>query len=189
MLPRMIERAAQLGLARHVHFTGFLRGDDVERMYAMADVYVMPSVSEPFGIAPLEAMALDVPVIVSRQSGVSEVLRNALKVDFWDVQRHGQQDPRRCCGYPALRETADRAKAARRCARMRWELRGRRSARPSIEELRARDGSLVFYFQVHQPFRLRRYTFFDIGRRATTTSTTSRTRASCGASPRGATCR
>lgn len=85
MLPVMIERAAQLGLARYVHFTGFLKGEDVERMYAMADIYVMPSVSEPFGITPLEAMALDTPVIVSRQSGVSEVLRNALKVDFWDV--------------------------------------------------------------------------------------------------------
>ncbi len=85
MLPPMIERAARLGLARHVHFTGFLRGLDVERMYAMADIYVMPSVSEPFGISPLEAMALDVPVLVSRQSGVAEVLRNALKADFWDV--------------------------------------------------------------------------------------------------------
>lgn len=85
MLPVMIERCARLGLARHVHFTGFLKGRDVERMYAMADMYVMPSVSEPFGISPLEAMALDTPVIVSRQSGVAEVLRNALKVDFWDV--------------------------------------------------------------------------------------------------------
>jgi glycosyltransferase involved in cell wall biosynthesis len=81
----MIELAARLGLARNTHFTGFLTGADVERMYAMADVYVMPSVSEPFGIAPLEAMALDVPVIVSRQSGVCEVLRSALKVDYWDV--------------------------------------------------------------------------------------------------------
>lgn len=85
MLSVMIERAAKLGLARHVHFTGFLKGEEVERMYAMADIYVMPSVSEPFGITPLEAMALDTPVILSRQSGVSEILRNALKVDFWDV--------------------------------------------------------------------------------------------------------
>jgi glycosyltransferase involved in cell wall biosynthesis len=85
MLPAMIERVARMGLARNVHFTGFLTGEDVERMYAMADVYVMPSVSEPFGIAPLEAMALDTPVILSRQSGVSEVLHSALKVDFWDV--------------------------------------------------------------------------------------------------------
>ncbi len=85
MLPVMIERAARLGLARHMHFTGFLKGADVERMYALADIYVMPSVSEPFGISPLEAMALDTPVIMSRQSGVSEILRSALKVDFWDV--------------------------------------------------------------------------------------------------------
>src|SRR5439155_19611547 len=86
MPPGLIERAAGMGLARHVHFTGFLKGEGVERMYAMADIYVMPAVSEPFGITPLEAMALDTPVILSRQSGVSEVLRNALKVDFWDVQ-------------------------------------------------------------------------------------------------------
>ncbi len=86
MLPKMIELTASLGLAKHVRFTGFLQGADVERMYAMADLYVMPSVSEPFGISPLEAMASDVPVIVSRQSGVSEVLKSALKVDFWDVE-------------------------------------------------------------------------------------------------------
>ncbi len=85
MLPVMIERSARLGLARHMHFTGFLKGAEVERMYALADIYVMPSVSEPFGISPLEAMALDTPVIMSRQSGVSEILRSALKVDFWDV--------------------------------------------------------------------------------------------------------
>jgi glycogen synthase len=85
-LPAMVERAAELGLARRVHFTGFLRGDDVQRMYRQADVYVMPSVSEPFGISPLEAVAAGVPVIVSRQSGVAEVLREALKVDFWNVE-------------------------------------------------------------------------------------------------------
>jgi glycosyltransferase involved in cell wall biosynthesis len=82
---RLVERAAKLGLARHVHFTGFLRGDDVEKAYAAADVLVMPSVSEPFGIAPLEAAARDVPVIVSKRSGVVEVMRGALVVDSWDV--------------------------------------------------------------------------------------------------------
>jgi glycosyltransferase involved in cell wall biosynthesis len=86
MLPKMVERAAAMGLARHVRFTGFLTGEDVERMFALADLYVMPSVSEPFGISPLEAMALDVPVIVSKQSGVAEILRSALKVDYWDVE-------------------------------------------------------------------------------------------------------
>jgi len=82
---RTIEMAAELGIGDKVLFTGFLRGDDVTRIYQMADLYVMPSVSEPFGIAPLEALDNDVPVIISRQSGVSEVLTHALKVDFWDV--------------------------------------------------------------------------------------------------------
>jgi glycogen synthase len=82
---RMIELAAELGIGHRVLFTGFLRGPDVERVYQMADCYVMPSVSEPFGIAPLEAMRNDVPVIISKQSGVSEVLTHALKVDFWDT--------------------------------------------------------------------------------------------------------
>jgi len=82
---RMIELAAQLGIGHRVLFTGFLRGSDVDRIFQMADCYVMPSVSEPFGIAPLEAMRNDVPTIISRQSGVSEVLTHALKVDFWDV--------------------------------------------------------------------------------------------------------
>ena len=82
---RMIELAAELGIGHRVLFTGFLRGKDVERAYQMADCYVMPSVSEPFGLAPLEAMRQDVPVIISKQSGVSEVLIHALKVDFWDI--------------------------------------------------------------------------------------------------------
>ncbi|MCG2815331.1 MAG: glycosyltransferase family 4 protein, partial [Candidatus Aminicenantes bacterium] len=55
--------------------------------YAMSDLYVMPSVSEPFGIAPLEAMLYDVPIIVSKQSGVAEILDYALKVDFWDTDK------------------------------------------------------------------------------------------------------
>jgi glycogen synthase len=85
MLPRMISRVAQLRLGKHFHFTGFLHGEAVEKMYAMSDLYVMPSVSEPFGISPLEAMVYDVPVVVSKHSGVAEVLTHALKVDFWDV--------------------------------------------------------------------------------------------------------
>ena len=85
MAIKMIEEAAQLGIGHKVLFTGFLRGKDVDRVFQMADCYVMPSVSEPFGIAPLEAMKNDVPVIISKQSGVSEVLTHALKVDFWDI--------------------------------------------------------------------------------------------------------
>jgi glycogen(starch) synthase len=85
MMPRMIERVAELGIGRHFHFTGFLQGDEIERIFSMSDLYVMPSVSEPFGISPLEAMMYDVPVLISRQSGVSEILKHALKVDFWDI--------------------------------------------------------------------------------------------------------
>ncbi|HVT89980.1 MAG TPA: glycosyltransferase family 4 protein [Tepidisphaeraceae bacterium] len=85
LIRRTIEMAASMGIGHKVLFTGFLRGADVEKVFKMADLYVMPSVSEPFGIAPLEAMSHDVPVIISKQSGVSEVVQHALKVDFWDI--------------------------------------------------------------------------------------------------------
>jgi glycosyltransferase involved in cell wall biosynthesis len=85
MLNRMIGRVAALKMGDRFHFTGFLQGDDVHHMFSMSDVYVMPSISEPFGISPLEAMQSNVPVIISRQSGVSEILRHAIKVDFWDT--------------------------------------------------------------------------------------------------------
>lgn len=85
LIRRSIEMAAQLGIGHKVLFTGFLRGNDVARVYRMADLYVMPSVSEPFGIAPLEALSHDVPVLISKQSGVSEILTHVLKVDFWDI--------------------------------------------------------------------------------------------------------
>ena len=91
MLPRMKALVEDLGITESFRFPGFLRGAEVERAFSTADVYVMPSVSEPFGIAPLEAMSYDRPVIVSKQSGVSEVLRNALKVDFWDVDKIASQ--------------------------------------------------------------------------------------------------
>ncbi|MBN1181029.1 MAG: glycosyltransferase [Bacteroidales bacterium] len=85
MLNSMVNRVAQLKIADRFHFTGFLKGDDVQNMFSLSDVYVMPSVSEPFGISPLEAMQSNVPVIISHQSGVSEVLKYAIKVDFWDI--------------------------------------------------------------------------------------------------------
>ncbi|MCB1326934.1 MAG: glycosyltransferase family 4 protein [Spirochaetales bacterium] len=85
MYTRMLEMAADLGVGKHFHYTGFMNRRQVERIYKMSDLYVMPSVSEPFGISPLEAMIHGVPVIVSKQSGVSEVISNCIKVDFWDV--------------------------------------------------------------------------------------------------------
>ena len=85
MMNHVIRRVARLGIADRFHFTGFLRGADVDKMFQLSDVFVMPSVSEPFGIAPLEAMRSNVPVIISKQSGVAEVLDYAVKVDYWDV--------------------------------------------------------------------------------------------------------
>lgn len=85
LMRKSIELAVELGIGNKVLFTGFLGGEDVQKIYRMADLFVMPSVSEPFGLVPLEALDNDVPVIISKQSGVSEVLTHALKVDFWDV--------------------------------------------------------------------------------------------------------
>ena len=85
LMNHVVRRVAQLGVADRFHFTGFLKGGEVQRMFRLSDVYVMPSVSEPFGISPLEAMRSGVPVIISRQSGVAEVLDYAIKVNYWDV--------------------------------------------------------------------------------------------------------
>jgi glycosyltransferase involved in cell wall biosynthesis len=85
MYHRMIEMAADLGIGRYFHYTGFLKRPDIDRIFRMSDLYVLPSVSEPFGISVLEAMVAGVPVIVSRQSGVAEIIENCIKVNFWDV--------------------------------------------------------------------------------------------------------
>ena len=122
MYPEIVLRSSRLGLMENLFFTGFLRGKDVERMYAMADLYVMPSVSEPFGITPLEAMALDVPVIVSRQSGVSEILSNALKVDFWDTDELANKILAALEYAPLRTHLIETGRDEVR--RMRWELRG-----------------------------------------------------------------
>lgn len=86
LLYRSIYRVAQLRMGHRFHFTGFLKMDEVKKLFALSDAYVMPSVSEPFGISPLEAMQSNVPVIISRQSGVSEILKHAIKIDFWDIE-------------------------------------------------------------------------------------------------------
>ena len=85
MLPELKKLAAELGIRSRVTFTGFLDRKRASNIFSAASLYVMPSVSEPFGIAPLEALSHDVPVIISRQSGVAEVLKHVLKVDFWDT--------------------------------------------------------------------------------------------------------
>jgi len=103
MLHKMIERVAALRIADRFHFAGFLRGEDVDKMFALSDVFVMPSVSEPFGIVPLEAMRINVPVVISKQSGVSEILKHALKIDFWDVDAMADSIYG-LCHYEALSE-------------------------------------------------------------------------------------
>ena len=126
MGPQIVEQVAATGLGRSVRFTGFLRGEEVERAYRMADVYVMPSVSEPFGLTALEAIQYGVPVVLSKNSGVAEVLhRGALKVDFWDVEQMAEKIIA-VLMHPALGEAVCRhaaeeirpltwAEAARRC--------------------------------------------------------------------------
>ena len=87
MLAGLKARVQELGMVDAFAFPGFVRGTDVERLFSTAAAYVMPSVSEPFGISALEAMSYDTPVVLSKQSGASEILHHALKVDFWDVNR------------------------------------------------------------------------------------------------------
>jgi glycosyltransferase involved in cell wall biosynthesis len=86
MMGSMLRRAAELKIMDRFHFTGFLKGDEVFELLAMSDLYIMPSVSEPFGIVPLEAMQSNVPVLISRQTGAAEILTYAMKTDYWDVE-------------------------------------------------------------------------------------------------------
>ncbi len=98
-----MDLAARLGVADRVLFTGFLDGPEKYDVYATADLFVMPSVSEPFGITALEAMKLGTPVMISKQSGVSEIVKHALKVDFWDVDEMANKILA-VVGYPGIKE-------------------------------------------------------------------------------------
>ena len=85
MMNDMINLVASRGIADRFHFPGFMRGKQVYEAFADSDVYVMPSVSEPFGISPLEAMQCGVPSIISKQSGCAEILNKCIKTDYWDI--------------------------------------------------------------------------------------------------------
>ncbi len=100
----VMELSARLGIADHIIFTGFMQGSERSEVYAAADLFVMPSVSEPFGITPLEAMRLGTPVLISKQSGVSEIVKHALKADFWDVDEMANQILA-VVSHPGLRRT------------------------------------------------------------------------------------
>lgn len=103
MMEKMIRLAAEKGISDRFHFTGFLKGKQVYEMLKRSDVYVMPSVSEPFGISPLEAMQCSIPTIISKQSGCAEILDKAVKVDYWDVD--GMADAiYSICTYDAMAE-------------------------------------------------------------------------------------
>ncbi|MDQ3065443.1 MAG: glycosyltransferase family 4 protein, partial [bacterium] len=87
----LIEQAAELGISKNVIFTGFQRGKNWRDSFAVGDLFVMPSISEPFGLTPLEAAGYGTPSLISKQSGVAEVFNNCLKIDFWDINEMANQ--------------------------------------------------------------------------------------------------
>ena len=103
MMNAMIELAARKGISHRFHFPGFMKGDQVYEAFRDSDVYVMPSVSEPFGISPLEAMQCGVPSVISKQSGCGEILDKCIKTDYWDI--HSMADAiYSLCHYDALHD-------------------------------------------------------------------------------------
>lgn len=124
MMERMIYLAAERGISDRFHFTGFLKGKQVYEMLKRSDVYIMPSVSEPFGISPLEAMQCGIPTIISKQSGCAEILDKAVKIDYWDVD--GMADAiYSICTYPAMAEFLSREGKAE-VDEIKWEYAGQK---------------------------------------------------------------
>lgn len=120
----MIRLAAKRNIADRFHFTGFLRGKDVYQMFRDSDVYVMPSVSEPFGISPLEAMEMGVPSIISKQSGCAEILDNVIKTDYWDIDAMADA-MHALVSYPALHSEL-RDKGIEEIHQITWEKAGKK---------------------------------------------------------------
>jgi len=111
MEPQIINQAVTLGISDRVLFPGFMRGEQQNQLYKSADLFVLPSVSEPFGLVPLESIVNGTPVLISKQSGVSEVLSHALKVDFWDTDEMANQILS-VLNYPSLPITLQRESQA-----------------------------------------------------------------------------
>lgn len=101
MYEKMILLAAEKGISDRFHFPGFLKGKQVYEMLKRSDVYIMPSVSEPFGISPLEAMQCGIPTIISKQSGCAEILDKAIKIDYWNTEALADATYS-ICTYPAM---------------------------------------------------------------------------------------
>ena len=124
MMNKMIRLVADRGISDKFHFTGFLKGEQVYEMLNSSDVYVMPSVSEPFGISPLEAMQCGVPSIISYQSGCSEILQNVIKTDYWDVD--GMADAiYSICTHPGMSEFL-RVEGKKEVDEIKWEYAGQK---------------------------------------------------------------
>lgn len=124
MMDKMIDLAARRGIADHFHFPGFQKGKEVYQMLKASDVYMMPSVSEPFGISPLEAMQMGVPSIISKQSGCAEILHNVIKTDYWDVDAMADA-VYSICNYPAMYNQL-REDGMAEVAQITWDKAGRK---------------------------------------------------------------
>lgn len=124
MMNKMIRLVADRGIANKFHFTGFLKGKQVYEMLKSSDVYVMPSVSEPFGISPLEAMQCGVPSIISHQSGCAEILQNVIKTDYWDVDAMADAIYS-ICTYPGM-ENFLREEGKKEVDEIKWEYAGQK---------------------------------------------------------------
>ena len=124
MMDKMVRLAAKKGIADKFHFTGFLKGRNVYEMLAESDVYMMPSVSEPFGISPLEAMQCGTPSIISKQSGCAEILDHAIKTDYWDIDAMADYI-HAIVKYPAMYKSL-RENGLAEIDKIRWEYAGQK---------------------------------------------------------------
>ena len=122
MMNQMIRLAASRNISDRFHFTGFMKGKQVYEVLKASDVYVMPSVSEPFGISPLEALQCDVPTIISKQSGCAEILDYAIKVDYWDIEALADA-MYSIITYPAMHEFL-KVEGKREVDNIKWEYAG-----------------------------------------------------------------
>jgi glycosyltransferase involved in cell wall biosynthesis len=136
---QIMNLVGSLGLSEYVLFPGALWGDERDRIYQAADLLVMPSVSEPFGLVALEALQHGTPVLISKQSGVAEVLTHALKVDFWDVEEMASK-MLAAIDYPVLREQLV-AEGKKELGRLSWR--------------RAAEKVLSLYHKLHAWFHKR----------------------------------
>lgn len=124
MMDQMIRLAARRDISDRFHFTGFMKGKQVYEVLKASDVYVMPSVSEPFGISPLEAMQCGVPTIISKQSGCAEILDYAIKVDYWDIEALADA-MYSIISYPAMAEFL-KVEGKKEVDEIKWEYAGRK---------------------------------------------------------------